>query len=245
MIRRATQQDFVRKIVSESELRVCALNQAYGPDASFIQFFADDRGSIAALMDGFLSFYCIGELTDEWCTFLLMHSDVRVIHTDAVTATAFAQKTGFPLTQGSVYKLEQLSSGTPLQFSYADLVPYRAIYTLLSAVFDHVSPFEPWYVDMSHRIRHGCCHIATEYADDRLISMAMTVAETDEIALIGGVATAQEYRGKGAASRCIARLISNLSQRTIFIAPDNDRAARLYKTLGFTPCGTWAEVSLP
>ncbi len=245
MIRRATQQDFIRNIVSESELRACALKQAYGQDASFIQFFADDNGSIAALMDGFLSFYCVGELTEEWCAFLLMHSDVRVIHTDAVTATAFAQKNGFPLVQGAVYKLEKLSSGTPLQFNYAELVPFREIYALLSAVFDRVSSFEPWYVDMSHRIRHGCCHIATEYADDRLISIAMTVAETEEIALIGGVATAQEYRGKGAASRCIGRLISDLSQRTIFIAPDNERAERLYKTLGFTPCGTWAEVSLP
>ncbi len=244
MIRRATKQDFVRKIVSESELRVCALKQAYGLDVSFVQFFADDRGSIAALMDGFLSFYCVGELTDEWCAFLLMHSDIHILHTDAMTATAFARKNGFPLTYGSVYKLERLSSGAPLPFNYAELVPYREIYALLAAFFDRISAFEPWYVDISHRIRHDCCHIATEYANDRIISIAMTVAETEEIALIGGVATVQEYRGKGAASRCIGQLISNLSQSTIFIAPDNDRAAQLYKTLGFTRCGTWAEVSL-
>lgn len=245
MIRLANERDFGREITSESELRIGALMRAYGLHVPFIQFFADDDGSLASIMDGVCTFYCASLPNDEWCAFLQMHSDIKIIHTDARTASHLAEKWHVSFEGGSVMRYNGASSCVPLQKNISNGESLREIYRLLSAVFDGFPSFEGWYVDTSHRVRHGCCHIATERDDGRLISVAMTVAETEDMALIGGVATLPSHRGQGAASRCICRLLGTLIQGNILIAPSDDYSEKLYSKLGFVPWGTWAELTLP
>ncbi len=245
MIRLANERDFDRESKSESELRICALARAYGICVPFIQFFADEEGSLASIMDGVCTFYCVSLPNDEWCAFLQMHSDIKMIHTDGKIGTVLAEKWQCSLRNGPVMRLDKVSSDTTLQIFRENDASLREVYRLLSAVFDELPPFEGWYVDTSHRVRHGCCHIAAEGDDGRLVSVAMTVAEIEDIALIGGVATLPCHRGQGAASRCIRRLIDTLTQRSILIAPSDENSAMLYSKLGFVPWGTWAELTLP
>lgn len=245
MIRLANERDFDREIKNESELRIGALMRAYGLRVPFIQFFADEEGALASIMDGVCTLSCASTPNDEWCVFLQMHSDIKIIHTDAKTASYLAEKWQIPLKSGCVMRHERLSSNMPLQENGAEETPLRELYGLLSTVFDSFPSFEGWYVDTSHRVRHGFCHIAAERDNGRLTSVAMTVAEIEDMALIGGVATLPSQRGRGAASRCICRLIDSLTQSDILIAPSDDYSARLYSKLGFVPWGTWAELILP
>ncbi len=245
MIQLAVETDFVREITTESELRICALECAYGLDAPFIQFFADGEGSIASIMDGFCTVYCPSEPSEEWITFLRMLPDVRTIHSDANTIVILAKRYDLTPKSGSVMRLGKVLSVSTLRRSKPEDISLREVYPLLSSAFDELPPFDGWYVDTSHRVRHGCCHIASVKKDGQLISIAMTVAETKVAALIGGVTTLPHYRGQGAASRCINDLIATLPQNTILIAPNNESAERLYKKLGFVPWGTWAEITLP
>ncbi len=244
MIRRAVETDFIRDITSESELRVCALKHAYGLDASFIQYFADDKGSIAGLMDGFCSFHCAGELNDEWRAFLGMHADIRTLHTEEPIARALALEQPYSVRSGVVLRYSDVTSETPLQAESVENPSLRGVYSLISAVFATLPNFDSWYVDTSHRFRHGCCHIAASCADGDIVSVAMTVAETETTALIGGVATLPNFRRQGKASYCIKGLIAQLPQRELLIAPNNEDAARLYGKLGFVPWGTWAELDV-
>lgn len=245
MIRLANEMDFTRELASESALRICALKRAYGLDVPFIRFFADEEGSIAAVMDGFCVAHFAAQVTEEWCIFFRMNPDIHTIHSDEPAITFIANKFQLPYECGLIWRLENASSENTLQETKAQDVPLRDLYRLLSDVFDDMTPFDGWYVDVSHRVRHGCCHIAIASEDTRMVSAAMTVAETETAALIGGVATLPDYRRRGAASRCIRDLIAALPQKELFIAPSDDDAARLYKTFGFVPWGTWAELSLP
>ncbi len=245
MIRLADERAFDRAIKSESELRICALARAYGTQVPFIRFFADDEGSLASIMDGVCTFYCASLPNDEWCAFLQMRSDITILHTDVEVALYLAEEWHISYEKGSVMRYNHASSNVPLQENDSAGESLREIYGLLSTAFDGYTPFDGWYVDASHRVRHGFCHIATERDENRLISVAMTVAEGEDTALIGAVATLPSYRGKGAASRCIRQLIGSLTQSNILIAPSDDYSAKLYSKLGFVPWGTWAELILP
>lgn len=245
MIRLADEADFARIITSESELRICALKQAYGLNVPFIRFFADDEGSLASIMDGVCTVHCRKETNDEWCAFLRMYPDIRIIHSEVRLIAVLAEEYRLSYTKGDVLRLDDMSSRSPLHAKGRCDISLREVYALLSTVFEDMPPFEGWYVDASHRVRHGFCHLTAVMAGKQMISSAMTVAETNDVALIGGVATLPDYRGRGAASKCVTELIKSLVQRTILIAPRNEGAARLYKKLGFVPWGTWAELTLP
>lgn len=54
----------------------------------------------------------------------------------------------------------------------------REVYPLLCACFgDTLPPFESWYADVSHRLRHGHCRLVGVRAGETLAACAMTTAE--------------------------------------------------------------------
>ena len=243
MIRRATESDFASEITCESELRIHSLKQAYGLDVPFIQFYADEKGSLASIMDGVCILYCTDLPNEEWCVFLQMQPDISLIHTSGENGAYLAKRYNLSSEKGIVMRLETVSSDEPLQDASLNDAPLREIHSLLSSVFANFSRFDAWYVDTSHRMRHGYCHYSAERSNGAVSSIAMTVAEAKDCALIGCVATAPIYRGQGAATRCISHLINVLTSNTIFIAPADNYSASLYKKLGFVPCGTWSELT--
>ena len=123
----------------------------------------------------------------------------------------------------------------------------EGVYRLLCDAFPDgaLPPFDAFYVDLSHRLRHGLCRIAAiEDPPGTPVACAMTVAEAPDAVVIGAVATAPQHRKKGYASACIRALLAE-DARPALIAPADDAAAQLYRSLGFSPCGGWAEFSFP
>lgn len=242
MIRLANEQDFCREITDECELRICALKQAYGLNAPFLRFFTDDQGSLASIMDGFCVYHGVGQPNEEWLSFLRMHPDIRAIHASGEHADVMKEHfDAKSVLRGEVLGINNVSSNTPLHLETPSIT---ALYAFLTDNFETFPPFEQWYVDVSHRVRHGCCHIAAIQRDGNIISSAMSVAETPRIALIGGVATSPSHRGEGLATKCIADLLGVLPQATVLINPVNEYAAKLYKKIGFSTYGTWVELVL-
>jgi len=121
--------------------------------------------------------------------------------------------------------------------------PYLpSVYDLLKEHFPGISPFESWYPDVSHRVRHGNSHISVILEGERVVSTAMTVAETDTAAVLGQVATHPDFRRRGLAGRCIKSTISQCKGKELYILPVNENAQRLYEKLGFIIEGGWAEL---
>lgn len=99
------------------------------------------------------------------------------------------------------------------------------------------------YVDLSHRLRHGFCHaVGLRREDGSLCAAAMTVAESETEAVVGGVCTAPEERGKGLAPAAVQRLCAALQKerKTVFLFAGEERVA-FYRRLGFSCCGAWEQ----
>ncbi len=208
---------------------------AYGCSAPFAPFYGDEKGNVLSILDGHAVLFCDTAHLEEWMTFLSMRSDILSLAADATIARSLASAMHLPLTLRAVMRL-QVPITPPVP--PPEEVSPREVYPLLQTAFgDTAPPFDGWYVDISHRIRHGLCHIAAIRRENQPVSAAMTVAECTHTAVIGGVATHPDHRRQGLAGQCVlglaARILSENREKVILISPKNAPAERLYRSLGF------------
>ncbi len=203
---------------------------AYGEKASFAPLYADDKGNFLSILDG-NAFLCGPAIdVDEWSIFLSMRSDVSIISAERSIADAIAERLH---KQVHVKKVMTLQNTLPAPSIALTIPTPRQIYPLLTSVFGGTVPaFESWYVDVSHRIRHGLCKTIGVERDEKLVSTAMTVAESSVAMILGAVATDGEYRKQGFAGQCLRGLAQN-EDRKIMISPKNEYAESLYASMGF------------
>jgi len=78
-------------------------------------------------------------------------------------------------------------------------------------------------------------------ASGEVVSSAACVAESDAAAMIIGVATHPDHRGKGYATACVWRLVSDLRARgkSACLFFHNPAAGTIYRRLGFQDIGMW------
>jgi len=239
MIRRAFDAEIPISATDECLIRIAALKHTYGASAPFIQFFTDGRGGFLSVMDGVAILYT-PELTDEWQIFLQMNPEIRTLHCSSTIGGLLMET---PLWQGRVGDVMQyngIPQEMPLDMCTQPYLP--DVYALLEQYFPGMSSLNGWYPDASHRVRHGCCHIGCIIREDKVVSTAMTVAETPSEAILGQVATDPRFRNQGMAGTCVNAVISQCKGKALYILPVNEKAKRLYQKLGFVTCGTWAEL---
>ena len=232
---------------TEAALRIGGLLAAYGSECPFIRVWRTENGSLLSLLDGAAVLDLrAGEDREEAFCFLSMQPEIRSVRTDADTARALAAFPAFSpsaaprLETGAVMRLAE---ALPPTAGMAVPVTPREVYALLALCFDGaLPPFDSWYVDVSHRIRHGVCHLAAVVREETPAASAMTVAEYGGAALLGAVATHPRFRGRGYATACLAALAEVLPDKRLSISPKNEKARGLYAHLGFVPCGEWGTV---
>ncbi len=231
MIRKAIASDFLNLPTKNCAVRIESLYRAYGLDTNFLQFYTDGIGGIASLMDGCCFLHLTNDISEEWMAFLHLLPNLKTLYTDETIGAQVVKVFGFShkITPVMRLKKQMLTSVQSLEAP-----PLQPLYHLLKHVFVEYTPFDSWYVDISHRIRHNNCHIASVIRNEQPIACAMTVAEAKHAVIIGGVATDEAYRQQGLAQQCIEQLLSAIPQQTIFIVPINDYARRYYERFGFT-----------
>lgn len=120
---------------------------------------------------------------EELYLFLSMQPEIRSVRTDAAFAAILAQRWGTTAKTGSVMRLER---DLPPDDRVQPPASPRSVYPLLAQCFeDGLSAFDSWYVDVSHRLRHGCCHMVVLSDAQGPAATAMTVAECHGAALLG------------------------------------------------------------
>lgn len=240
MIRKALETDFPTVADNECLVRILGLRLAYGTDAPFIQYFTDGEGGLMSLMDG-VAILNLPYLNEEWAVFLGMNPDITAIHCSDTIGNALFSSGNWEGRVGDVmvYAGDMPSSVEEMVCSNPHL---PAVYDLLKNHFPGISPFNYWYPDVSHRVRHGCCHISAVLGEIGVVSTAMTVAETDTSAVLGQIATHPDFRRRGLAGKCIKSTIFQCKGKMLYILPLNENAQKLYQKLGFVVCGGWAEL---
>lgn len=217
---------------------VCAVRwlSAYDNYAAypFARFWQDGEGRYASLLDGTMVF--VGEtVTDEWLTFMAMQPMLSAVIADGRVGEAIARALDRPCSSVDAMKRTSVTGA-----GYKPIPPKEA-FALLKEVFaGDLPPFDVWYADVSHRMRHAGCVIGGVMRDGRCVCSAMTTAETVDGAVIGAVATHPDHRRQGLAGQTVADLAAALQQadKQVYICPKHEAARRLYETIGFTVCGS-------
>lgn len=123
----------------------------------------------------------------------------------------------------------------------------REIYSLLCRCETpsfHVPEFEPFYLDLSHRIRHGTALAEGLRSGEALAACAVCTAQTETQAVISAVAVAPEHRRKGMGRAVVEALLSQLPQKRVSVFRAEGENEAFYRSLGFLPAGTFAEINL-
>ena len=225
---------------SDAAVKIAAKARAYGLSRPFLRVYAGEGGSVLSVMDGVATLYA-GSDADEALLFVCMSPDVHALRTDEETAARFAASLGTPCQTGVTMEYR----GDPMVNASAETLSPRDAYPLLAEVFgESLPPFDVWYADVSHRVRHDMCRIAGVTEQGKTVSCAMTVAETETVWMIGAVATHPACRGRGYASAVVRSLVASgqAAGKRVLISPKNEAARSLYERLGFAVCGTWGTV---
>ncbi len=109
-----------------------------------------------------------------------------------------------------------------------------------------VPEWEPFYLDMSHRIRHNCAlSVGLRNDKQKLVACGFTVAQTEHNAMLGGICVLPDHRRRGYGKMVVAALLSLLPQKDIYVFRNAEENKSFYEMIGFTECGTWAELRRP
>ncbi len=212
--------------------RIYAAHAAYGGAYPFLQFWRQAlSGRLSALisrLDGAITIWADRPDCEELVAFL------RAVGAGAVfSAFDLAQELGFSVQmQLQAYQFQTAgdSRKPPVQFSY------EALYKILRSGKDSFAlpPFESWYPDVCHRFRHGALAAAMRE------KTAAAVAVTGQAgALLTGIATRPQLRGRGYGRAVFDRLCEEIAPQPLLLCA-NAEAAGFYRALGARPAGSFA-----
>lgn len=233
----AEQAPFACKILSAST--------AYGTQLPFAQFWVqllDDEMPVAAILklDDILTL-----CTSQDSNYHELKELINILTVKHVLCDLSAvQALNLPIAQQGKIMVYHNVKPLPI-INFEEPSSLKEVHQLLCACkTDNFTPpeFEPFYLDMSHRVRHGAARVVGIRQNETLISCAMTIAQTKKAVVISAVATLPAYQKHGFGRQAVFALISQLPQEKCFIFRAQNENAAFYLSLGFAPYGEWAEL---
>lgn len=183
-------------------VRIAALLDAYGTGHAFFATYLQDHGRAV-----------LAQIDD---TFLLMDRGADY----AELADFLRWSPHFARLMGMYTSLEKIAARLPggVLDRYVRMAAYavlpvqvpdiriercpnlRDVYAVEGAT---CAPFDAWYADISHRIRHGCARAYLVRVDGEPAAACLISAESRWAGLISSVATEEAFRGRGLATALV------------------------------------------
>ncbi|MCI5667683.1 MAG: GNAT family N-acetyltransferase [Oscillospiraceae bacterium] len=198
--------------------KIRALFLAYGGDYDFCRFFRHGESFLAALDGSFVIAEQPGADHEEIAQFLCMHG-----YTDIFCSEETGDRLKpllpavFTPVQLMVY-CGQKHGGFP-----PECTPMEA-WSVIGSRFG--IPFEPWYLDMSHRVRHG---ITRCFSDGK--AALVLQHDINGEALISQVSVLRESEGQGIAGALVRQISAALSGEVQVIC--EERLCGFYEKCGY------------
>lgn len=245
MIREISAQTALHCRGSMAAIYIVSLAVAYGEQASFVRYYGDDKHiGYLAIMDGVGYYHSPHAPSAEWLQFLSMVPDMEQLYTSVCAAEHLATVWHKPFYIGHLLRHNKNVRGIDFTDIKIGLCAPEKLHDLLCQCFENMPAFASWYVDVSHRVRHGISHVATEWRGEQCIGCAMTVAETPGAVLVGAVCTLPQYRGQGVASRCLTALLHELNtDRAVYLTVQENGLVSFYEKQGFSLVKQWARIA--
>lgn len=204
--------------------KIRSLLLAYGTSYNFCRFFTGENVVLAQLNGDFI-ISDFGETDVEELSEFLNFSGFSEIFCSDKLGQALEKRLDINRECVNLMRF----AGVP-EKNELEILTLSNAYQIIKTGFDF--DFEPWYLDMSHRVRHG---ISQFYGLDGA-ALAVQYNLNGE-ALISQVATLPEKRGKGCAKRLISAVCAELNESKVFVLCE-DKLLEFYGKIGFVPEGT-------
>lgn len=204
---------------------------AYGFDKSFVYFWTDDTAAYS-LLDGVMR--VCGTVTDAEEARAFM---CAVGAKSVVCSRENAEALGLVITaQGEV-----LCKDLPdTQRVWREPPRLKPVYDVLASC-DMVGAFEPFYLDLSHRVRHSA---AAAFASPEQTPKAVSVALFGaDCSLISAVAVRGESRRQGLGTEIVQKTENALGGR-VYLLREENKNERFYASMGYRACGAWCAGNL-
>lgn len=215
-------------------VRIMSLIKAYGCGYDFASFYRqlDEKNQVTAILskldtDFTLSFYDNAD-KEELSEFFSVIGYSSVLSDSSFDFTA-------SYDEGIVMSCDKRIE---IQCPYVDIDRYPKLMELFNFVDYDTLGFESWYVDISHRIRHGCASACTLNINGEIISSGIFSSIYNNDAILSAVRTSSEFRHMGYGSYLVSQMLSDIKGR-VFLMREMNLNEQFYIRLGFENIGKW------
>ncbi|MDE7362568.1 MAG: hypothetical protein K2N38_11620 [Oscillospiraceae bacterium] len=225
----------IRRALTEGELnglpkygleaqKIRALLVSYGLKYDFCRFYVGEWSEGSAFLGGLNGSFVLSE--NGRCDFGELTEFIEFVGISELFCSESAgEQFALPRKKVNVMRFE----GVGEQCSVETEPPLGEVYEVLKTAFD--IEFEPWYLDMSHRVRHGVT--AFRRLDGSVLAVQHNI---NGEALLSQIATLPEKRGLGNARRLISAVCAELSDSRVYVVCE-DALLGFYRSLGFHRTG--------
>lgn len=213
-----------------------ALVRSYGFDKGFACFWLEEGCSCAyCLVDGLL--ILSGQPGDQ----AEAQEFLQAVGPDALIASAAAARSlGVGVhSQGEVLQ-KSLPAGDAPPFP-AEEAPIREIYGLLEGT-GLAGEFEPFYLDLSLKLRRGTALAMYQRRSRELAGCAVVSSISGRGAVLSALAVEEKHRRQGIGSGLVAQVESLLPGKTLYIFREQGKNEHFYRRLGYTHADDWVYV---
>lgn len=215
-------------------IRIKSLLKAYGTSYDFAMFYKqiDNDNNVTSI---------ISKLDGDFTLSAYDNADFDELKNFFITLGYNSVLSDERLLINEEYDTGEIMSATKkteLHRSYATLDCYPKLMDLFN-IDDYDSlDFESWYVDLSHRIRHGCSRAYSLNAGGEIVSSGIFSSIWENDAILTSVRTAPEFRNLGYGSVLVSEMMCDI-KGTVYLMREENKNEHFYKKLGFENIGKW------
>ena len=218
--------------------KISTIARAYGFDKSFACFWLDwDENVVYCLVDGVM--LLSGTVLDgeESREFLHMVGAGEIL---CAVRNAEALQLN-PLARGDVLK-RRLPPGQP-PTEPPPAVNVREVYTFLNQI-GMVGEFEPFYLDLSHKLRHQAALVLTVPEKQGLRGCAVVSSISRDAAVLSALAVEKEYRRQGLGTQLVRGVERYFPGKILYVFREQNKNREFYRSLGYEKTDTWVHGTL-
>lgn len=215
-------------------IRIMSLLKAYGCAYDFACFYRqlDESNRITAV---------ISKLDGDFTLCLDTNADTAELR-EFFSATGYCTvlaDSSFDFTDSfDTGAVMMTAKKVELPCAYAEIDRFPKLMELFNFVDYDTLNFESWYVDISHRIRHGCARAYTLNINDEIISSGIFSSVFNDSAVLSSVRTAPEFRHMGYGLALISEMLGDIRGR-VYLMREMNKNENFYNKLGFENTGKW------
>lgn len=225
--------------------RIKALYNTYDYSLAFVDFWIQIINDVPVSLIGRLETSFILMLTDK-SDLDEISAFIRVSGAENVICNGkYKLDCNMKRIEGPIYYCDSLMEN---ERSFIVFNPHvKDVYNLISKYRSenfNVPSYESFALDVAHKLSKNTVRIYG-IGDSQLISCIMTLAETNDSAVLGALATDPDFKRRGHGAYLI-KYINNVlvkEGKTVFLHRAPNENAEFYNKLGFSEYGAWAEYS--